>query len=41
MAEECKMYNVHCFEIEESGQSAYVSQTIQLLENRIVYIEET
>jgi hypothetical protein len=33
--EECKMSNVHCFESEESGQSADDSQTVQLLENRI------
>jgi len=29
------MCNVHCFESEESGQSADDSQTVQLLENRI------
>ena len=39
--EECKMCNVHCFLGEESGQSADDSQTVQLLENRIVDIEGT
>ncbi len=39
--DECKMCNAHCFENEESGQSADNSQTFQLLENRIVNKEET
>ncbi len=38
--DEYKMCNVHCFENEESGQSADDSQTVQLLENRIENIEE-